>query len=135
MCVRFFIDNNFGRELARGLRDLGYENVEHLTDHFNEDEKDEVWLKYVGENKLALITKDRKIRANINEKEALRKYKVVAFYLQGDQMGKQDTSLQLMTAWHKMEEKAKVQLKTGVACAFSVNRKGGGKFEVIPLHR
>ncbi len=133
MCIKFFIDNNFGIDLVRGLRDLGFLNVEHVTEHFKEDEIDEVWLKYVGENKLALITKDRCIRKNLKEKEALIKYKVVAFYLQGDQMGKQAISLQLVNSWYKMEEKAKVQLKKGAACAFSVRRGGGGNLEVIPL--
>jgi hypothetical protein len=133
MDIRFFVDNNFGFPLVRGLRDLGFPNIEHITEHFKEDEIDENWLKYVGENKLALITKDKGIRKNIKEKEALVRYKVVAFYLQGDQMGAQAISKQIVNAWGKMEEKAKVQLKKGTAGAFFVRRGGGGDFDVISL--
>jgi hypothetical protein len=61
MGIRFFIDENFWHNLAEGLRLLGH-NVEHLLDHFDPGTKDEVWLKYVGKNKLALITKDKQIR-------------------------------------------------------------------------
>ena len=133
MDVEFFVDNNFGAGLVRALRELGFSNVEHLTEKFPEDTEDEIWLKYVGENRMALITKDKKIRYNPKEKDALVRYKVVAFYLQGSEMGARATTLQLVNGWEKMEAKAAVQLKKGVACAFSVRRGGGGKLAVIPL--
>jgi hypothetical protein len=37
--------------------------------------KDEDWLQYVGDNQLALITKDRNIRKKPNEKALLLKTK------------------------------------------------------------
>jgi predicted nuclease of predicted toxin-antitoxin system len=132
MGVRFFVDNNFGENLVRGLKDLGYTNIEHLKETFKEDEEDVVWLRYVGENQLALITRDKNIRKNPKEKAALRKYKVVAFYLSGSERSIRDISKQLINAWNKMEDKAKVQFKKEVAGAFRVKPKGGS-IEDIPL--
>lgn len=132
MGVRFFVDNNFGRNLVDGLRALGYSNIEHLQEHFPQDTADEVWLKYVGENGYVLITKDKAIRHNPKEKAALLENRVVAFYLGGDQMGTKEISKQLINAWGKMEARAEIQFKRGVAGAFIV-RPRGGKIEEIPL--
>ncbi len=132
MGVRFFVDNNFGRTLVNGFRALGYSDIEHLQDTFPQDADDEVWLKYVGENRYVLITKDKAIRHNPKEKEALLKHRVVAFYLGGDQMGTKEISKQLINAWGKIEACAERQFKKGVAGAFIV-RPRGGKIEEIPL--
>jgi len=132
MGVRFFVDNNLGKNLVDGLRLLGYSNIEQLQEHFTPDTIDEVWLKYVGENKLVLITKDKMIRKNPKEKTALIEHKIVAFYLGGSKMSIQEISKQLMTAWNKMEACAERQHKKGIAGAFIV-RPGGGKIEEIPL--
>lgn len=132
MGIKFFIDENYGRDLADGLRLLGY-NVEHIFENFDEGVKDTVWLPYVGENKLALITKDKGIRRKPNEKALLHKYKVVAFYLGGSKQSGQNIVKQLINAWDKMEAKAKVQLKKGMAGAFRVPPRGTGKIVEIPL--
>ncbi len=132
MCIKFFVDAGLGSNLVRGLRDLGYTNIEHVHDTFQEGVLDEVWLEYVGKNKLVLITKDKKIRKNPKEKLALLKYGIVAFYLGGDKMGTREISKQLINAWDKMEACAKRQQKKGVAGAFII-RPRGGKIEEIPL--
>ena len=131
MDVRFFIDENLGHDLAKGLSLLGY-NVEHLLDSFLPGTKDVDWLEYVGKNNLALITKDKGIRRKPNEKALLRKYKVVAFYLGGSERSGQDIVKQLVNAWGKMEAEAKRQFKKNAAGAFIV-RPRGGKIESIPL--
>ena len=131
MGIRFFIDENFGHNLAVGLSTLEY-NVEHLLDNFDPGTKDVVWLEYVGRNKLALITKDKNIRRKPNEKALLLKYKVVAFYLGGSEQSGQNIVKQLVNAWEKMEAKAKKQFKKNTAGAFIV-RPGGGKIVPIPL--
>lgn len=131
MGIRFFIDENLGHDLAKGLCLLGY-NVEHLLDNFPEGTRDVDWLGYVGENKLALITKDKGIRRKPNEKALLLKYKVVAFYLGGSEQSGQDIVKQLVNAWDKMEAEAKKQFKKNTAGAFIV-RPGGGRIDCIPL--
>jgi predicted nuclease of predicted toxin-antitoxin system len=131
MGIRFFIDENLGRDLANALSLLQYD-VEHLLDRFPEGTKDVVWLEYVGRNKLPLITKDKQIRKRPNEKALLIKYRVVAFYLGGSERSVQDIAKQLMKAWGKMEAEARRQFKKNIAGAFIV-RPGGGKIERIPL--
>lgn len=132
MCVKFFVDENLSPTLVRGLRDLGFANVEHILDFFKPGEIDKVWLEYVGKNKLVLITKDKKIRKNPKEKRLLLKYGIVAFYLGGENLGTREISKQLVNAWGKIEAIAKSQQKKGVAGAFII-RPGGGKIEEIPL--
>ena len=132
MGIRFFVDANIGRNLVIGLQNLGYQNIEHIHENFKEGEIDEVWLEYVGKNKLVLITKDKMIRKNPKEKAALLKYGIVAFYLGGDKAGIKEISRQLINAWDKMEAAAKRQQKKGVAGAFLI-RPGGGKIVEIPL--
>jgi predicted nuclease of predicted toxin-antitoxin system len=132
MGIKFFVDNNLGLKLVTGLRDLGYTNIEHLQETFKEDTIDEVWLKHVGENGLILITKDKKIRKNPKEKQALIRHKIIAFYLGGSQVGIRETSKQIINAWEKMELTAKRAKKRGTAAAFIV-RPRGGKIDEIPL--
>ncbi len=132
MCVKFFVDENLSPKLVTGLRVLGFTNIEHTLDTFKPGEIDEVWLEYVGKNRLVLITKDKKIRKNPKEKQALLRYGIVAFYLGGDNLGTRAISKQLINAWEKMEDCAKRQQKKGVAGAFII-RPGGGKIEEIPL--
>ena len=132
MDVKFFVDENLGLKLVTGLRDLGYTNIEHVEETFNKGTEDEIWLRYVGENGYILITKDKKIRKNPKEKQALLQYKIVAFYLGGSEMGIKEISKQMINSWQKMEALAIRQKKKGVAGAFIV-RPHGGKIDEIPL--
>jgi len=132
MDVRFFVDANIGCNLVEGLRSLGYDNIEHIHENFKEGEIDEVWLEYVGKNELVLITRDKMIRKRPNEKAALIKYKIVAFYIGGEKSGIKDIGKQLVIAWEKMEGCARRQKKKGVAGAFLI-RPGGRNIVEIPL--
>jgi hypothetical protein len=132
MGIRFFIDENLGQDLARGLRLLGDYEVEHLLDTFEPGTKDEVWLRYVGDNQLALITKDRKIRKKPNEKALLLKHRVVAFFLGGSKQSGRAITKQLVIAWEKMEARAEKHFKNKTAGAYIVH-PGGGRVDDIPL--
>lgn len=131
MGLRFIFDEGLGHGLATGLR-LAGKNVEHVLDSFPRGTPDTEWLKYIGENNLILVTKDKGIRRRPNEKALLREYKIVAFYLGGSEKSGHDILKQLVNAWEKMEAEAKKQLKKGVAGAFIV-RPRGGKIDRIPL--
>lgn len=132
MELRFFVDENLGPNLVRGLRDLGYSNIEHILETFDPGTDDEVWLDYVGSNGLVLITKDKGIRRNPKEKTALLQHGIVAFYLGGKEKGSREISKQLIVAWNKMEACAIRQKKKGIAGAFIIRPKGG-KIDDIPL--
>jgi hypothetical protein len=131
MGIKFIFDEGIGQNFAEGLRLTG-KNVEHVLDTFPQGTKDEEWLDYAGKNQLVLITKDKGIRRKPNEKALLLKYGVVAFYLGGSESSGHDMLLQVVKIWNKMEQKAKQQLKKGIAGAFMV-RPGGGKIDDIPL--
>lgn len=131
MGVKFFFDECLGHNLAKGLS-LAGKNVEHVLDTFQDGTKDEEWLKYVGDNNLILVTKDKGIKRKPNEKALLIKYKIIAFYLGGSEKSGHDILKQLVNAWENMELKAKTQLKTKRAGAFLVNPHGT-KIEPIPL--
>ncbi len=132
MPIRFFVDENIGPDLVKGLRLLGYENIEHIHDTFPPGTADEVWLEYVGKNGYVLITKDKKIRKHPKEKAALVKYKIVAFFLGGSQVGGRQIANQIINAWDKMEACAAMQQRKGLPGAFRIPPRGG-KIEVIPL--
>ena len=131
MDIRFFVDENYGERLVTGLRDLGYDNIEHLLENFDRATPDEEWLEYIGERGYVLITRDKMIRRRPNEKAALIRHKIVAFYLIGNSTGTKEISKQLIIAWDRMEGRAKRQKKKGIAGAFNVNRRG--KITEIPL--
>jgi predicted nuclease of predicted toxin-antitoxin system len=131
MGIRFFFDEGLGRNLAKGLS-LAGKNVEHVLDTFPQGTKDEVWLSYVAQNGLILVTKDKGIKRKPNEKALLLKYRIVAFYLGGSEKSGHDILKQLVNAWENMELKAEKQLKTGIAGAFLVNPRGG-TIDPIPL--
>lgn len=131
MDVKFIFDEGIGKNFVKGLGLIG-KDVEHVLDTFDRGTKDEIWLKYAGENRLAVILKDKGVRRKPNEKALLLKYGIVAFYLGGSERSGHDMFLQLAKAWNKMEQTANKHLKTGVARAFII-RPGGGKIVDIPL--
>jgi len=131
MCIKYIFDEGLGRNLSEGLKLLG-KNVEHVLDNFDPATPDEVWLEYAGKNGLALVTKDKGIRSNPNEKALLVKYGVKAFYLGGSEKSGQDIVKQLINAWDTMDATVKQRKRSGRACAFLI-RPRGGKFIEIPL--
>ena len=80
--MKFFIDNNLGYQLAKGMKGFG-EQVIHLTEKFSPDADDGLWLEYVGTNDFILVTRDQRIRWRPAELSALKTYKVGAFFLGG----------------------------------------------------
>ncbi|MBN4081278.1 DUF5615 family PIN-like protein [Caldithrix abyssi] len=108
--MRFFIDNNLGQNLANGMKAFG-EDVVHLLDIFPNDVKDTEWLEYIGKNGYFLITRDDNIRYNPSEIEALKKYKVGAFFLGGKNRSTWDIIRQLVRNWHRIKEYANKERK------------------------
>ena len=77
----FFLDRSLGKfKVAEALRSAGVLVRVH-SDHFREDEKDEVWLHDVGRRGWVVLAKDQAIRYNAIERRALLSGGVRAFIL------------------------------------------------------
>jgi hypothetical protein len=118
--MKFFIDNNLSRHLAQGMSSFG-EDVVHLKDQFPEDTEDVKWLKYIGQNRFVLITRDEQIRWKPAEIEALRKYKVDAFFLGGKKLNRCKIIQLLIRHWPRIKEYAQ---KTKAPYAFRIPPSG-----------
>lgn len=126
--MKCFFDNNLGIQLARGLRGFG-EAAIHLKEVFPENTPDEDWLPYVGNEGYFLFTVDKRIRRRPLEKEAIKKYKVGAFFLGGKTMTRWNYIRQIVRAWHKIEDTAKTEERP---FAYNINLHGT-KLEKISL--
>lgn len=124
--MKFFIDNNLSRGLAKGMECFG-ENVEHITEYYSGDTPDEEILKSLGEQGYYFITRDRRIRYKPSEKKAIKKYGVGAFFLLGKNMGRWDIVKQLIRSWEQVIEKSE---KTRRPFAYKISRAGGKLTEV-----
>lgn len=118
--MKFFIDNNLSKNLARGMRAFG-EEVEHLQDYYDEDTPDEVWLEYIGQKGMFLITRDEGIRHNPAELSALRKYKVGAFFLGGKGLNRCHLIRQLVRNWPHIKKHSQT---ANLPFAFRIPPKG-----------
>ncbi len=76
----FFVDRSLGRKLAERLRAQGFA-VEMHDDHFAIDATDTTWLTDVGRRGWIVLTKDKAIRRNALEREALVSSNVACFML------------------------------------------------------
>jgi len=103
--MTFFVDNNIGEFLVYGLRGFGV-HIHHLKEIFPENTSDEVWLEFIGNEGWFLLTRDLRLNRKPIEREALKKYKVGAFYLRGKHLSRWDIIRQVVRLWHKIEELA-----------------------------
>lgn len=77
----FFIDRSLGKhEVPNALREQGA-RVELHSDHFPDDAPDEVWLSECGRKDWVVLTKDKQIRYNELERQALLIAEVASFIL------------------------------------------------------
>ncbi len=126
--MKFFLDMNLSPRLAHGMQEFG-QDVTHLVDHFDQGEKDEIWLPHVGTNGWILVTRDNRIRRNPAELRALREFQVGAFFLGGKGLSKCDIIEQVVRNWRRMNSLAE---KTKRPFAYRVPAKGT-KLSSIPL--
>ncbi|MBI5868192.1 MAG: DUF5615 family PIN-like protein [candidate division Zixibacteria bacterium] len=103
--MKFFLDNNLGRQLADGMHAFG-EDVTHILDHFKPDSRDTDWLPIVGEKQWILITRDERIRYNPLEKAELVSNGVGAFFLGGKNRSRCELIQQLVRNWPRIKELA-----------------------------
>jgi len=104
--MNFFFDTNLSEHLARGLQAFG-ENVIHLKEIFPESTEDVVWLQYIGQNNLTLVTRDEHVRWNPFEILAIRRHKVGAFFLGGKNLTRCRIIQQVVRNWPQIKIKTR----------------------------
>lgn len=117
--MKFFFDENLGKEITLGLRGFGVETL-HLTEMFPSGTADEDWLPYVAENGYFLITRDKMIRRRPQQLAIIKEKGIGTFFLAGKTMGRWDFIRQIIRAWYKILEAA----KDNPPFAYQVNRSG-----------
>ena len=126
--MKFFFDNNLSRQLAEGMKAFGEEAV-HLREVFDPGEADAVWLRYVGEEGLFLVTRDERIRFRPNELAQLKAAAVGAFFLGGKNRNRCELIQQLVRNWPRMKKFAS-RTKRPFACRIPPS---GSRFTSLPL--
>ena len=126
--MKFFIDNNLGKQLAIGMKGFG-ENIVHLQEIFPEDIDDIKVLSYCGKNQYFFITRDYQIRYRPAELKAFKTHNVGAFILAGKNLNKWELIQQLVRNWLRIKE---LSMKTKLPFAFRIPPKGT-KIKKIPI--
>lgn len=103
--MTFFFDNNLSQYIPKALVVLREDSC-HLQDHFRENEQDIVWLPFLAENKMALITLDLRISKLPLEVQLLKKYKIKTFFLEGKTLSAWQRVVQVFRAWEEIKLKA-----------------------------
>ena len=107
--MKFFVDNNLSRGLARGMKAFG------------EDVSDTEWLAHIRSRGWCLVTRDDRIRHRPAEWAALREHGVGAFFMGGKNLSACQLVQQLVRNWPRMKKLAD---KTNVPFAFRVPPSG-----------
>lgn len=80
--MTFFLDENMPQRLAEALRDNLGEHATHLYHHFGRDGvMDTEVLRYVGERRWFLVSRDRKIMRRRHERVVIEQMGIGAFFL------------------------------------------------------
>ena len=101
--MTFFFDNNLSEHLVNGLKAFG-EDVIHLKEVFKNDEVDTVWLKYIGDKRFFLITRDEHVRFNPTELQTLKQHNVGAFFVGGKNLNRCAIIQQVVRNWPRIKE-------------------------------
>jgi len=136
--LTLYFDRNVGRRVPEALSFLGVKNVVHhhtprsvlglkpVSGHkglFADDEKDDSWLKFVGEKGWIVLTQDSKFHKKgfENELSAIKQYSVGCFYIWGAEAEKWQKMIALCKAYENIIEAATTTPKPFIfSCA-----KGG----------
>jgi hypothetical protein len=95
--IVFFIDRSLGgKTVPEALRAIGLQ-VEIHSDHFPDDAPDILWLQVCGQHHWVVLAKDRNIKRNPLEREALFNAGLAAFFLTKADMTGEETIQAIVT--------------------------------------
>jgi hypothetical protein len=98
----FFVDRSLGGvTVPDALRKIGLK-VEAHADHFDHDAPDTDWLKRCGEERWIVLAKDRAIKKNPLERQALISHGLAAFFLIKTNATGEENASALIKAIHKI---------------------------------
>jgi hypothetical protein len=80
--LTLYFDRNIGRAVPEALKTLRL-TVEHHGDHFSHAERDDIWLRVVGQRGWVVFTHDRRLHTRDVELAAIMQWNVACFYLWG----------------------------------------------------
>lgn len=96
--MSFFCDRNIGKQLPAALWARGVEVIAH-DEHFPQATTDEHWLAIAGQRGWFVITRDRRIRYNKTERDALVANGVGCFVLVRADATAAEMDRCLLAAW------------------------------------
>ena len=82
MTFTYFTDRDLGHQFPRILRNAGMVVEEHSS-HFDHDTPDDEWLGVAGQRDWYVISHNKRIRYTPNERDALIRARVGAFFVIG----------------------------------------------------
>ncbi|MBU2518070.1 MAG: DUF5615 family PIN-like protein [Proteobacteria bacterium] len=100
--MTFFFDNNMSPKMAEGMKAFG-EDIVYLKELFSDGTEDVVWLEYIGDNGIYLITRDDRILRNPAEKKAFVEHNVGGFFVGGQQLTRCDLIRNIVRNWHHIK--------------------------------
>lgn len=99
----YFVDRSLQcRLVVRALQDAGA-NLRLHSEHFDDDEDDQVWLPEAARRGWVILTRDKRIRRRPIEKQALMGSGARAFVLSSGNMRGQEMADLLVANLHKIE--------------------------------
>jgi len=121
--MKYFFDNNFSVHLAHALHELTShmgDNVVHLTDIFEPNCEDEVWLKQLSHEKgWNIFTMDMKIRTSPGLSKIFQESEVISFFLNKSWVTTSgwDRVVKLVKCWPNVQ---KVVSRAAVPSSFKI---------------
>jgi hypothetical protein len=111
----FFIDRCiYSKALFQALDSLGL-NIEIHDNHFENDIEDPVWLVECGKNNWVVLSKDKNIKKNLLERQALFNAGVAAFFLTSGGFNAEETAQALIKALKRIANLIQSQQKPFIA--------------------
>ena len=99
----WFIDRSLGRRIVDDLRAAGFIIEEHVA-HFADDAPDVEWLGEAGRRGWVVLTKDKAVRRNVLELEAILTSQVACFSLGHGNLKAEQMAQAFIAAKRRMEK-------------------------------
>jgi predicted nuclease of predicted toxin-antitoxin system len=113
--IVFFIDRCiYSKTLVQALNDYGL-NIEIHDNHFENDVEDPVWLFECGQNNWIVLSKDKNIKKNPLERQALFNAGVAAFFLTTGGISAEETAKALIIALKRIANLIQSQQRPFIA--------------------